>query len=621
MISRRKILKTVPATAAIAVAGSSLSAKAQTIPVRFDHGVASGDPLQDRIIIWTRVNPDDQSFSGDVEVEWQMSRDADFADIVKSGKTITNRDRDFTIKEDVVGLQENHNYFYRFKVGDVFSSVGETKTLGARDVSEINLAVVSCSNYPWGYFNGYRSIAESGPFDAVLHLGDYIYEYEIGVYQSENAEKMGRLVDPPHEIKSLDDYRRRYALYRSDEDLQEVHRKFPFICCWDDHEFANNAWTGGANNHNPGEGEWSDRKNNGWQAYFEWMPVRDLGDNIIRRTIDWGDLAKLYMLDTRIEGRDEQVAVGSDEIMSTSRTLLGQDQKDWLLDEMVNSTAQWNLFGQQVMMAPVTVFGLEVNTDQWDGYQGDRNWFYSVLQGFEISNPVILTGDIHTSWANNLPLSDYNENTQTGSVGVEYVVTSITSQGSPIDMGVSLIQILNPHVQYVDLTAHGYVMLDVTESRVQGDYYYVENLNEPDWGQYVGASYAVDDGDHFLYNAANPSFALDNLAPFPPLCPFAEGANNIKPLSSEVSILGVYPNPTTDKAVMQYSLFKSGDVTYNLYGLDGSLVTHMTQGNLPRGLHYISLDLSGLVPAVYILELQVKTEGGFSSSKVRLVKR
>ncbi len=582
----------------------------------FYHGVASGDPLDDRVIIWTRVSPNEGQTEFDVA--WRMALDTGMTNIVASGSLTTNGDIDYTVKIDVEGLESGTWYYYDFKAFGLYSLRGRTRTLPTGPVNRARFAVMSCSNYEHGYFNAYKLLAHRNDFDAVIHLGDYIYEYELGGF---SAFIDGRQNVPVNEVIDLEDYRLRHSHYKLDDDLRLLHQNYPFITVWDDHEFANNAWTGGANNHNPGEGEWSDRKNNGWQAYFEWMPVRDLGDNIIRRTIDWGDLAKLYMLDTRIEGRDEQVAVGSDEIMSTSRTLLGQDQKDWLLDEMVNSTAQWNLFGQQVMMAPVTVFGLEVNTDQWDGYQGDRNWFYSVLQGFEISNPVILTGDIHTSWANNLPLSDYNENTQTGSVGVEYVVTSITSQGSPIDMGVSLIQILNPHVQYVDLTAHGYVMLDVTESRVQGDYYYVENLNEPDWGQYVGASYAVDDGDHFLYHAANPSFALDNLAPFPPLCPFAEGANNIKPLSSEVSILGVYPNPTTDKAVMQYSLFKSGDVTYNLYGLDGGLVTHMTQGNLPRGLHYISLDLSGLVPAVYILELQVKTEGGFSSSKVRLVKR
>ncbi|MFT4678009.1 MAG: alkaline phosphatase D [Flavobacteriales bacterium] len=582
----------------------------------FYHGVASGDPLEDRVIIWTRVSPNEGQ--SEIEVEWRMALDTGMINVVATGSLIAHGEIDYTVKIDVDGLDSDTWYYYDFKALGLYSLRGRTRTLPIGPVDRARFAVMSCSNYEHGYFNAYKLLAHRNDFDAVIHLGDYIYEYEVGGF---SAFIDGRQNVPVNEVIQLEDYRLRHSHYKLDADLRLLHQHYPFITVWDDHEFANDAWTGGASNHNPGEGDWSDRKNNGWQAYFEWMPVRDLGDNVIRRTIDWGELARLYMLDTRIEGRDEQVEIGSDEIASTSRTLLGEEQKEWLSQELQSSTAQWNLFGQQVMMAPITLFGLELNTDQWDGYQGDRNWFYSALQGFDISNPVILTGDIHTAWANNLPLSDYDESSETGSLGVEFVVTSVTSQGSPIDAGTSIIQLLNPHVEYIDLTAHGYIMLDVTTSKVQGDYHYVENLNEPDWGQYVGASYAVNDGSHFLYNSVDASEAPDNEALFPPLCPFAEGSNDIAGIPSEVSILGAYPNPTSDKAIVQFSLFEAGSVSYDLYALDGTLVARTNHGNLPIGLHYASLDMASLDAGVYLLQLSVTSEMGLSSSNVRIVKQ
>lgn len=582
----------------------------------FYHGVASGDPLDDRVIIWTRVSPNEGQT--EIDVEWRMALDTGMTNIVATGSLVTHDEIDFTAKIDVEGLESGTWYYYDFKALGLHSLRGRTRTLPTGLVDRARFAVMSCSNYEHGYFNAYKLLAHRNDFDAVIHLGDYIYEYELGGF---SAFIDGRQNVPVNEVIQLEDYRLRHSHYKLDADLRLLHQNYPFITVWDDHEFANDAWTGGADNHNPGEGEWTDRKNNGWQAYFEWMPVRDLGNNVIRRTIDWGDLARLYMLDTRIEGRDEQVEIGSDEITSTSRTLLGEEQKEWLSQEMESSTAQWNLFGQQVMMAPITLFGLELNTDQWDGYQGDRNWFYAALQGFNVSNPVILTGDIHTAWANNLPLSDYDENSETGSVGVEFVVTSITSQGSPIDAGVNIIQLLNPHVEYVDLTAHGYVMIDVTASKVQGDYHYVDNINEPDWGQSVGASYAVNDGSRFLHSAGNVSQAPDNSALFPPICPMVDGSNSISEIPNEVSILGAYPNPTSDRAVVQFSLFEAGEVSYDLYALDGTLVTHTDHGNLPMGLHYASLNMGELDAGVYLLQLNVAGISGPSSSSVRIVKQ
>ena len=328
------------------------------------------------MIIWTRVTADDPTYIGSIDVDWEMSTHADFNEIAKSGSFNTDEQRDYTVKVDVTGLMAGQEYFYRFTVGDEMSTVGETKTLNNGGNSQIKLAVVSCSNYPFGYFNGYKSIAESGPFDAVLHLGDYIYEYADGRYGSPKAEEMGRLLDPPHEIVSLSDYRRRYALYRSDEDLQAVHRKFAFICAWDDHEFANNSYASGAINHNEdeGEGAWEPRRRAATKAFMEWLPVRvSITELPTVRSFNFGDLATLAMLDTRIVGRERPLEYENDVEMigegdeskpdyaafhkrleTEERSLLGSQQEAWLDQTLAKSNADgvpWQILGQQIIMS------------------------------------------------------------------------------------------------------------------------------------------------------------------------------------------------------------------------------------------------------------------------------
>ena len=270
----------------------------------FHHGVASGDPLQDAAIIWTRYYGKEianQNISG----TWQVAKSASFDAVIKEGSFKTGPARDFTVKVDVTGLEADTHYYYRFLVGDTVSPTGKTKTL-PQATNKARLAIVSCSNYPQGYFNVYRKVA-ARPFDAVLHLGDYIYEYGDGTYDNPKAKENGRKVKPKTEIISLDDYRTRYALYRSDNDLQAVHAAHPFICVWDDHEVANDTWKEGAQNHNEGEGPFNARRKAAMQAYYEWMPIREtaaVNGNAIYRTFEFGDLASLIMLDTRNIGRD-----------------------------------------------------------------------------------------------------------------------------------------------------------------------------------------------------------------------------------------------------------------------------------------------------------------------------
>lgn len=523
-INRRNILKSVPAGAALALVGCAADNQpSEIIEVQFSHGVASGDPLQDRVIIWTRVEPVDANYNGPVDVNWQISENNSFDNIINSGSFRTDPDRDYTVKVDASRLRDGQNYYYRFLVGDITSPVGETKTLAAEGKGPINLAVASCSNYPWGYFNGYRHMAENGPFDAVLHLGDYIYEYPVGTYQSPRAEEMGRLVDPPHEIIKLDDYRRRYALYRADEDLQEVHRKYPFICTWDDHEFANNAYAVGAENHSDEEGDWTLRRRAATKAYMEWMPVRIPESSLPTvRSFNFGKLATLAMLDTRVVGRERPLEYGRDvvdgdyaafheRLETEERSLLGAEQEAWLDKTLAASAAQdipWQILGQQIIMSyrpepplssvfsPEEIsgfsegeqrsmyvaenFGGFYNPDAWDGYQPARR---RVLDMFEkhAGNPIVLTGDTHCAWG--MSLTDKMNGKH---YGAEFAVQGITSPGrgdrlGKVDEVVQAYYDFLPHMTYANIHERGYLTLNISEEETIASWHMLSTVESKDY--------------------------------------------------------------------------------------------------------------------------------------------
>lgn len=311
--NRRTVLRGATGLAGLAVAAPFAGAQSDG-SVLFTHGVASGDPLQDRVILWTRVAPSDKA-ARNLTVAWEIAADAEFLDIAASGIGTTGPAKDFTFKVDATGLMPNSTYYFRFTCEGVTSSTGQTRTLAAIGTDPVTLAVVSCSNYPQGFFHVYKEIAERD-VAMVLHLGDYLYEYPAGVYSNERmTEELGRKVDPKGEVIAIDDYRRRYALYRSDPDLQAVHAAHPFICVWDDHEIANDTWRTGAENHNEGEGPFDERKRAAVQAYHEWLPIRDNAEgdqNKIYRKFELGDLASLIMLDTRLVGRSKPITYGSD---------------------------------------------------------------------------------------------------------------------------------------------------------------------------------------------------------------------------------------------------------------------------------------------------------------------
>lgn len=572
----------------------------------FYHGVASGDPLEDRVVIWTRVTP--EGIEEEIGGTWRMALDTAMTDVVTSGDFTTTIDEDFTVKIDADGLSPNTCYYYDFETNGAYSVRGRTKTLPVGDVDHLRFAVVSCSNYEHGYFNAYKHLAERNDIDAVLHLGDYIYEYEVGGFSAFLEDRQN---EPVNEILTIEDYRTRHSHYKLDPDLMRVHQQHPFITIWDDHEFANNAWFGGAQNHQDWEGDWFERKLNAWQSYFEWMPVRDQPDYMVRKTFEFGTLAKIYFLDTRIEARDEQLLPGAPDLDSPDRTLLGDAQKAWLSDEMAESDAQWNIFAQQVMMAPLEALGLELNTDQWDGYQADRDWMYNKVIENSLSNFIVLTGDIHTAWANNLPTDNYNEDAQIGSMGIEFVCTSVTSAALPFDISDALIQLFNPHVQYSDLTEKGYMMLDITTEGIQADWMYVNTVETSTYGEIIGASYGAADNVHFATPSAaiNPPYDIGcDFAPLDPWEMSTTVAEEERPI-----LLGAYPNPSSGGFTIQYALHTDSRVTAELYDSQGRMLENQNWGQLPIGLHYAQINTTH--PAgVYILRL--KTEGGIGEIRV-----
>lgn len=503
--------------------------------VEFRHGVASGDPLADRVILWTRLTP---AAAGPVSGEVLIATDAALSQNLQRHAFTTDADRDYTVKVDPAGLSPGTTYYYRFQAGDAVSPVGRTRTAPAGAVERLRIGVASCASYAHGYFSGYRALARRADLDVVLHLGDYLYEYGSGEYGSVRA------YEPAHEILTLDDYRSRHALYKRDADVQEVHRQHPFIAVWDDHESANDAWRDGAENHTEGaEGAWAQRKAAAIRAYAEWMPIR-LPDPAhperIFRRFGYGDLAEIVMLDTRLYARDAQAGLAdAAAINDTDRQLVGTEQLGFVADTLGATRAKWKLLGQQVMFGQLRLVGLPelsvltgipveplqtllqalpvvstggliVNPDQWDGYRAERERLFDLIESVGGDNVVVLTGDIHSSWAMDLsrdpsnPLV-YNPLSGAGSLAVEFVATSVTSPGldalAPLQ---GVLSLLNPHIRYADLSRHGYLLLDLTPERIQGEWWYSETIATSSAVETLGAAYASVDGANHLA-AATPS--------------------------------------------------------------------------------------------------------------------
>ncbi len=460
-------------------------------PTLFSHGVASGDPLPDGIILWTRVSPE---HAGPVEVVWEMALDAGFQERVASGRVSTDTRRDYTVKVDVRGLVWGRDYYYRFLAEGRESPVGRTR-LAPRPgdaVERVRVGLASCSSLAHGFFHAYARMAAQPDLDVVLHLGDYIYEYGNGGFGDV------REYEPPTEIVTLDDYRTRHAQYKREPQLQLLHQSVPFITIWDDHEIANDGWRRGAENHQEDEGAWRRRKAVAQRAYFEWMPIRPTGGKRVFRSAAYGDLVDFVMLDTRYARRDQQIGstIGPEVLGEPpSRTLLGRKQERWLRDRLADSEALWKLIGNQVVMAQLRIplGGAFLRPiDSWDGYPASRQRFLDMLREEGLRNVVVCTGDIHASGAAELSEDPF---TSQDPLATEIVTPGITSD-FPLPGLVAGVLDANPHLKFAEAASRGYVILDITRARLQAQWYLLDGVEDPSGAiERLAKTLLVADGD------------------------------------------------------------------------------------------------------------------------------
>ncbi|MEU7317504.1 alkaline phosphatase D family protein [Streptomyces sp. NPDC007083] len=536
---RRAVVAAGAAGAALLpLAGAAPAASATDAGPSFVHGVASGDPLPDGVLLWTRVTPQPGAVPGSgrgaaVEVAWEVAADRGFTDRVAHGTVRAEAASDHTVKADVRGLRPATTYFFRFTAGGVHSPTGRTRTAPAEgaEVSGLRFGVVSCANYEGGWFASYRHLAARSDLDAVLHLGDYIYEYGHGEYPTGDA--VVRTVQPEHEIVSLADYRTRHGHYKADPDLRAMHAAHPLVAIWDDHEFADNAWSGGAVNHDPeAEGGWARRVAAAKQAYFEWLPVRPSTAGTTFRRLRFGQLAELHLLDLR-SFRDAQAEVGHGrDIDDPDRTLTGRKQLDWLKKGLAGSQARWKLVGNPVMISQVAFGsvpakflgplgellgvpkeGLAVNTDQWDGYTDDRRELLTHLRDNRITDTVFLTGDIHMNWANEVPLHAA-DHPREAPLATEFVITSVTSDNLDDTLHVApdtlsgiaeaAVRAANRHVRWVDMDSHGFGVLDVDAHRAQMDYFVLSDKADKNATAALRRSYRTDSGSQRIERTYHP---------------------------------------------------------------------------------------------------------------------
>ena len=519
-IDRRDFLKSAAASAALGLAACGDSglavlpaapapspSPAPTTPPGFKHAVASGDPLPTAVILWTRLS----DVSADTPVQWQVALDEAFAQVIASGSAMALASADHTVKVDATGLAADTRYFYRFTSGGVISPTGRTRTAPTSAVSALRFAVVTCSDITRGLYNAYARVAGLADVQAVIHLGDYIYE-------TGRIDRV-RPHDPPRRITTLADYRRRYASYRETLELQAVHTAHPMIWVWDDHETCDAAWRNGADPADHVEatdGPWEARRAAGMQAASEWMPTRlpEPGRHErIYRHFSFGPLADLTMIDTRQVGRSQQVENNAEQgfvqtgaFADPSRSILGMEQEAWVAEQFARTGHTWRLIGNQVIASPLKIAGTPrasgtsvfANNDQWDGYEPARDRFLDAAAAAGVENLVVLTGDVHASMAfevardPNNPAS-YAPGTGRGSEGVEFVTPSISSGGDQanpasetddpeafaealITAGSEGLRASNPHLKLFDASRNGYLLLTVTAASLRGDFWLVPTV-------------------------------------------------------------------------------------------------------------------------------------------------
>lgn len=509
----------------------------------FRHSVASGDPLPDAVVLWTRVTPTPDAVPGSgvgvpVTVNWEISTDRSFGTTASSGTVTTDANRDHTVKVDARGLTPATTYYFRFTVTDgpmagSVSRTGRTRTAPATDADpgRLRFGVCSCSNYEAGYFRAYRELADRDDLEFTLHLGDFTYEYASGEYGGAH-DTIVRRVEPAQRTTTLADYRIRQGHYHADPDLADLLANKPLIAIWDDHEFADNSWRDGATGNSIDiHDDFPTMKAAATQAYFEWMPVRagaefgSTDDRHLYRHLRYGTLAEFIIPDLRTY-RDYQVLMTSSDsgmaadpdylrsVGKTDRSMMGGTQFDWFADVLSTSDTRWQLIGNEVMFAPMTLpetldprihdwlvhqlglpsDGIALNSDQWDGYMAERQRIIDLIDNQGKGGVVFLTGDIHSSWAADIPVNagDYRLGRNPKVAATEFVTPSVSAASAfdsissdpaldipvreVLRLGQDILRQVDSWYRYIDLSRHGYMVADVDAGRTQVDWYHGDVL-------------------------------------------------------------------------------------------------------------------------------------------------
>lgn len=548
-ITRRTTLAGLSAAAALAALPAG-AARPGARSKLFRHGIASGDPDATSVVLWTRVTA-----AGEIDVQWELAADAGFARIVARGTYPTGPERDHTVKVLATGLEPGARYFYRFRAAGETSPVGRTRTLPVGRLERLGIALASCSNFAFGYFNAYDAIARDPAIDFVLHTGDYIYEYGAKGWGADVARRLGRVHQPDGEIVSLADYRTRHAQYKTDAGAQALHAAKPLMACWDDHESANNPWVGGAQNHQPdSEGDWAARRDASIRAYFEWMPVREPGPGRTRmqfwRTYVFGDLASLTTLETRHTARAEQIdytpwkqaitshgdarRLEAETIGAPGRAMLAPELEADLSAAWAASKAAgapWRLIGNPMPIARTRVpdvvalglipdparqakplgaavdlawkgtWNLPFYPDTWDGYAWARERFYAQARSAGVNDLVFLTGDSHSFWANRLADGAGRP------AGVELGTAGISSPGDFVESGFdrhtarrldAAFAEHNAEVVWTDNLHQGYVRLVLNRAGGQADFVAVDTVLSRRYRTFTIKRFAITPGANGL---------------------------------------------------------------------------------------------------------------------------
>jgi alkaline phosphatase D len=485
----------------------------------FRHGVASGDPLDDRVVIWTRLTTDDQ----EIGLDWVVAGDPELDEVIASGRSACTADSDHTLKVDVSGLEPDRRYWYAFEAPGERSPVGRTRTLPGAGCERITFVESSCARFNSGFFNAYARMAERDEVNFWLHLGDYIYEFPRLPPSQIPGPDLGRPFDPENECVRIDDYRRRYAQYRSDPDVQALHLAHPLISTVDDHDLADGAWRGGAIEHKPDrDGPWEDRLKAAFRARSEWIPVRlpdETDPTRVFRSVRIGDLAELFLIDTRSRRDEPQDGPAMSE---PGRSQLGEEQREWLLEALRGSDATHRLICNGSVMtqiwdgtipeeAELAVKALKLTNpgvtgpdpDQWDGYPVERDAILSAIGALPERNVVVLSGDVHIGMANELRRGRNQQ-----AVAIEFVTASLTSQNADdklcwkartksIDAEEAL-QAAQPWMKFLDFDSHGYMKVDVNPHRVRSEWWFCATILERSEGQRCGAAFEVEAGSAAL---------------------------------------------------------------------------------------------------------------------------